>query len=173
MNTLSYGLLSMLSYAPFSGYDLMQKIQPFWPAKHSQIYPLLAQLERDGYIQHELVVQPDKPDKKVHSLTDRGREALAQWLSQPACPPVTRDELSLKIFCMNEGDPVDIQRLLEQRVEYCREKLVWFHAKSELYAHERMDSSPGIVLLMRRALFSFQSELDWAEWALKELRGEG
>jgi DNA-binding PadR family transcriptional regulator len=91
MNTLSYGLLSLLSHSPLSGYDLMLRIQPFWPAKHSQIYPLLANLEKEEQVTFELVAQSDKPDKKVYSITNKGIDSLREWLSVPASDPVMRD----------------------------------------------------------------------------------
>lgn len=169
MNTLAYGLLSLLSRSADSGYDLMLKIKPFWPAKHSQIYPLLAQLESDGLVQHVLVVQTDKPDKKVYSLTDKGKEALRAWLGVPADDPVTRDELTLKLYCMDQGDPADIRLLLEQRVAYCNERLKWLQAKIEAYKSPPNASPLPVVLLIQKARFYYQSDLEWAEWALQQV----
>src|SRR5947209_1196915 len=83
INTLSYGLLSLLTQKPCTGYDLMGKINLFWPAGHGQIYPLLAKLEQDGLITFERVEQTEKPDKKVYTLTDKGGDALKMWLTSP------------------------------------------------------------------------------------------
>jgi PadR family transcriptional regulator AphA len=98
MNTLSFGLLCILATDNYTGYELMLKIQPFWQAKHSQIYPLLAALEKDGLVQYEEVVQSDKPDKKIYSITEKGQSELKQWIAQPSAEPVTRDEMLLKAF---------------------------------------------------------------------------
>ncbi|MBM7567807.1 PadR family transcriptional regulator [Paenibacillus sacheonensis] len=169
MNTLSYGLLSLLSNSADSGYDLMRKIQPFWPAKHSQIYPLLAQLESGGYVQHTLVVQSDKPDKKVYSITPIGKEALRSWLTEPACEPNTRDELVLKLYCMEQGELADIRRLLETRVAYSQDKLAWLQAKLEVYSLQQPPPPLGTLLLMKKAEYHFESDLSWSEWALRQL----
>lgn len=168
MNTLAYGLLSLLSHAPYSGYDLMLKIQPFWPAKHSQIYPLLAQLEANDYVRHVLVAQTDKPDKKVYSLTDTGRDVLRSWLSKPADEPVTRDELTFKLYCMDEGSPADIRRLLELRNAYYRDRLQWLQGKLEFYQNQET-LTLGIVLLLQKACLTIQADLQWSEWALEQL----
>lgn len=64
MNTLSYGLLALLSANSLSGYELTQNIKPLWRAGHSQIYPLLMSMEQQGYITFKLIEQTDKPDKK-------------------------------------------------------------------------------------------------------------
>jgi hypothetical protein len=42
LNTLSFGLLSLLNKNSRTGYELMRQIHLFWQVKHSQIYPLLA-----------------------------------------------------------------------------------------------------------------------------------
>ncbi|WP_308637490.1 PadR family transcriptional regulator [Paenibacillus silvisoli] len=172
MNTLAYGLLSMLSCSPDSGYDLMLKLQSLWPAKHSQIYPLLSQMESDGYVRHVLVPQTDKPDKKVYSLTDMGRDALRAWLAVPANEPVIRDELALKLFAMDQGNPEDIKRQLELRVQYCRDRIHWLNRKIEVYMQKEPPPSRGLLLLMQRGRFSSESDLEWAEWALAQLREE-
>src|ERR1700694_3891192 len=98
INTLAYGLLSLLTQKPYTGYDLMGKINLFWPAGHGQIYPLLAKLEQDGLITFERVEQTEKPDKKVYTLTDKGGDALKMWLTSPTAEPSIRDELMLKSF---------------------------------------------------------------------------
>ncbi|WP_152619309.1 PadR family transcriptional regulator [Cohnella kolymensis] len=129
MNTLSYGLLSFLTQSSFSGYDLMLKIQPFWPAKHSQIYPLLANLEKEEYVRYEHVAQSDKPDKKVYSLTEKGTQALQQWLAEPASDPVTRDELMLKAYCLSLVEPRIARKLFTGRLEHYRAKMRSFEEK--------------------------------------------
>ncbi|NBD25206.1 PadR family transcriptional regulator [Paenibacillus glycinis] len=169
MNTLSYGLLSLLSHAADSGYDLMLKIQPFWPAKHSQIYPLLAQLESGGYVQHKLVVQTDKPDKKIYSITDKGLNALRNWLTLPTDEPVTRDELVLKIFCMEQGDTADILHMLETRLAYYQDQLQWLQSKKETYAQLNPSPSLGIILLMQKGEFSVKADLEWTQWAMRQV----
>src|SRR6266540_3339697 len=98
MNTLSYGLLCLLTRGSRSGYELMQQIEPFWQANHSQIYPLLAMLEKEGLVQFQLVPQSDKPDKKVYSITSQGEATLQSWIIEPTDGPVIRDELILKTY---------------------------------------------------------------------------
>lgn len=183
LNTLAYGLLSILSQSSFSGYDLMLRTQPFWPAKHSQIYPLLACLEQDGYVSYEHVAQSDKPDKKVYSLTDRGRDALREWLSEPAADPVTRDELMLKTYCLSYTDPRGARRLYEERLSYYRKRLQ-HHEERVAYLKERgdfpADGSPppfdsprfGAYLLMEKAVRSTRANVEWTEWALRLLPSE-
>ncbi|MFC5699657.1 PadR family transcriptional regulator [Cohnella faecalis] len=179
MNTLSYGLLSLLSLNPQSGYDLMHRIQPFWPAKHSQIYPLLSCLEKEGLVQFETVAQTDKPDKKVYSVTESGRDALRKWLSEPTDAPALRDALMLKIFCISLSNPDAARALIEERAGYYRCKLDIFKEKLETIREkaslEEEDApvfgSPyfGSYVLVQRALSSSRSDLNWCEWVVSLL----
>jgi PadR family transcriptional regulator AphA len=177
MNTLSYGLMSLLSQTSLSGYDLMLKLQFFWPAKHSQIYPLLAQLEKDEHVRYEIIAQSDKPDKKVYSLTDKGIAALQQWLSEPASDPVIRDELMLKTFCMSLVDKNIARSLFVNRLEHYqlrmrlyKEKILKLHQKEGWSTDEIPPfSSPqfGVYILIHKATKNCQMNIDWCEWVLK------
>jgi PadR family transcriptional regulator AphA len=179
MNTLSYGLLSLLSQSALSGYDLMLRIQPFWPAKHSQIYPLLAQLEREEQVRYELIAQSDKPDKKVYTLTDKGIDSLRHWLSEPASDPVTRDELYLKSLCLFLVDPAVSRALFENRLQVYKSKQLLLHDKiAQLEKTGQLApgaipaySSPqfGGYILLTKAIRVNETNLEWCEWALKQI----
>ncbi|CAI6082778.1 PadR family transcriptional regulator [Cohnella sp. JJ-181] len=182
MNTLSYGLLSLLAQSSFSGYDLMLRIQPFWPAKHSQIYPLLAKLEKEDYISCELVPQRDKPDKKVYSLTAKGKEALKAWFDQPAAEPALRDEMMLKVFCLSYAKNESARNMLAGRLAYHEErhqtyelKLAQLREKPE-WPEEGLPSPKhplfGAYLLTRKAIMTNEANRAWCEWALSLLPEE-
>ncbi len=177
MNTLSYGLLSILSQASFSGYDLMLRTQPFWPAKHSQIYPLLARLVKEEYVRFEHVAQSDKPDKKVYSLTDKGEQALREWLREPAGDPVTRDELMLKAYCLSYTDPEGATRLFAERLEYYRKKrssLEDTARRLRVQGDFPVDGTAppfeskrfGTYILLEKALRTVRMNIEWTEWTL-------
>jgi PadR family transcriptional regulator AphA len=182
MNTLSYGLLSLLAFTDMSGYDLMLHIQPFWPAKHSQIYPQLAQLEKEGFVRFEEICQTDKPDKKVYSLTDKGNEVLLEWVSESADAPIVKDEFLLKTYCMPKGDPNTAKRLFEERADFYRGRLKLYDEKwakvRERY-HLAEDEVPGFAspafgsyLLLTKAIASSKNDLAWCEWVLGLLKEE-
>lgn len=176
MNTLSYGLLSLLSHSSLSGYDLTLRIQPFWPAKHSQIYPLLAQMEKDDQVTFELVAQSDKPDKKVYSITEKGIDSLREWLSEPASDPVLRDELMLKAYCVTLVDPAISRNLFRSRLEHYRNNLLRYKdkiryvQKSGNIGEDEVPSyrSPqfGAYILLNKALMSCRTNIEWCEWVL-------
>lgn len=179
MNTLSYGLLSLLSKNSRTGYELMQHIQPFWPAKHSQIYPLLAQLEQKGCVEFVHVPQSDKPDKKVYTLTDTGLKALQEWIGLPTDAPVTRDEFALKVYCIGLVSKSEALKMLVEREDF-------YIKKKEAYtqAYERLASQSGKPLeelemhenlfgnyvLLRKAIRKLDADLEWCEWMKTKLK---
>ena len=176
MNTLAYGLLSLLTHSPLSGYDLTQRIQPFWPAKHSQIYPLLARLEKYGMVSCELIQQSDKPDKKVYSIQEKGFEALREWLTVPASDPVMRDELMLKAFCVSHVDPTVSRDLFAARLEHYRAKLLRLEDKirgvRQLANADEAETPPydspffGPYIMLNKGLMVCRTNIEWCEWVL-------
>ncbi|MBD0382110.1 PadR family transcriptional regulator [Paenibacillus sedimenti] len=178
MNTLSYGLLSLLNRNSRTGYELMQHIQPFWQAKHSQIYPLLAQLEQKGHVQFVHVPQSDKPDKKVYSLTELGREALRQWILKPTDEPVTRDELMLKVYCIGLVDRDQARKVIEDREVFYRQRLLKFEKSYEQLqqnCEKRLDElglqDPQFshYVLLHKALARVKGDLAWCDWVKAKL----
>jgi PadR family transcriptional regulator AphA len=179
MNTLSYGLLGLLTRRELSGYDLMLEIQHFWQANHSQIYPLLAMLEKKQLVQFVLVPQTDKPDKKVYSITDAGLSALKEWIGNPTPEPATRDELLLKTCCIWLSDKPAAHRLFADRSAMYREKQVLFNNKLQKLKQECSDpkeyldiASPkfGLYILMEKGVRNAQSNIEWCEWAISLLQ---
>jgi DNA-binding PadR family transcriptional regulator len=77
----------MLTDGDASGYDMKKCFESsfghFFPAGYGSIYPALSTLARNGHVEFELVPQDGKPDRKVYSITDKGREALLDGLDNP------------------------------------------------------------------------------------------
>ena len=84
---LPHAILVSLCEQAGSGYELAHRfdrsIGYFWSATHQQIYRTLRAMEDDGWVSAELVVQRDRPDKKVYTVSDTGRAELARWIAAP------------------------------------------------------------------------------------------
>jgi DNA-binding PadR family transcriptional regulator len=94
--------LGMLTDGPASGYDLKKCFESsfghFFPAGYGSIYPALATLARNGMVEFEEVPQEGKPDRKVYSITEAGRQALMEGLSNPRPTHKVRSEF-LAMMC--------------------------------------------------------------------------
>lgn len=118
----SYALLALLKeFGPLTSYEikgaLESSIQNFWPVPHTTAYEEPARLAEAGYLSAEQ--EEGGRRRRVYSLTEKGREALAAWADEPiAAPPQLRDELMLKVFAGADPKP-----LLEPRFAWHRAKL--------------------------------------------------
>lgn len=118
----SYAVLGLIGYLqPCSPYDLKryleQSVENFWPVPHTTFYAEPARLASAGYL--EVEQDPGGRRRKLYRLTEKGRRALAEWVSSPeAAQPQIRDELVLKLFLGADPRP-----LLDSRVAWHKAKL--------------------------------------------------
>ena len=177
MNALAYALLSMLYRKPFSGYDLKKMMELFWQAKHSQIYPLLAKLEREELVTFELISQSSKPDKKIYSITDKGMAMLKSWIvDEPAAVPVMRDEFLVKLYAIGLTDPATARRIFDDRLLAKKVAIARLQKEIDLMESQKDDSLTDITnkqfgryLLYKRKLRLEEEEIEWVYWALSLL----
>ena len=106
--SLDHAILGFLQYGPASGYDLKAifdlSVQHFWPADQSQIYRTLSRMEADGWVSAQTVAQDGRPDKKVYSVSARGRSELHDWLGTAIPMDTLRSELGVKMRGASYGD---------------------------------------------------------------------
>jgi PadR family transcriptional regulator, regulatory protein AphA len=118
----SHAVLAVLAeFGEMTSYDLKQamesSIQNFWPVPHTTAYEEPARLAAAGYLSARQ--EEGGRRRRIYSLTEAGREALAQWAGEPeTAPPQLRDEVMLKVFA--GADP---RALEEDRVAWHRAKL--------------------------------------------------
>ena len=104
-----YALLGFLSRGPQSGYDIKKAMGEstghFWSESYGQIYPNLKKLSAAGLATSETERQEGKPDKKVYTITSKGRETLLEWLTEPPSRTPPRNEFLLKLFFAHRATP--------------------------------------------------------------------
>jgi len=166
-------LLAFLAREPGSGYDVMLKIQPFWQAKHSQIYPLLAQMEENELLTSYWIKQSEKPDKKIYSITDSGIRKLKEWMYMPLPDPITRDELSMKTFCMWMTDRDNAIEIVETRKAYFTRRLESFNNMLQKIPEEKRTFGNREFydyILIQKGIFNAKAGQDWCNWVLGMLK---
>jgi DNA-binding PadR family transcriptional regulator len=102
LSPTSYIVLGLLAAAGASTpYALKQgvagSIGHFWSVPHSQLYAEPERLARAGLVTEER--EPGGRRRRVYAITERGREALAGWLTDGGTRlPELRDDGLLKLF---------------------------------------------------------------------------
>ena len=85
--SLRHGLLGLINYKPMTGYELNKEfgesLAHFWHVRSQQIYKELDIMEKNGWLISERVMQSEKPNKRIYSITVEGKAEFINWLSSP------------------------------------------------------------------------------------------
>lgn len=113
----AFAVLGCLLPGPAHGYQLGKRLSsglgPIWHIAPSQLYSLLARLEREGLIQGHLEPQGARPPRRVFSLTPAGRHAFWDWATSPVRHARdVRLELLAKLYFLHRHAPERIPALL-------------------------------------------------------------
>lgn len=132
--SLSHALLGLISYKPSTGYELRTtfsgSVQFFWNATLPQIYRTLNQMESQGLLTVKVEPQDGKPNRKIYSITDEGRNELMRWLaSKPEIAP-ERNPLLLKVFFGRMANPEALKNIIAGCQEYHRKLIKQYETET-------------------------------------------
>ena len=169
-------LLGLLAIEPMSGYDLGQVIRAsvghIWNESYGQIYPNLKRLAAEGFVAAKTERQKGKPDRRIYSITDKGRERLVKWLALPPQPEIARNEFLLKLF-FGERIPTEIligwvKRMIESESAALRE--FTRVEREDIAQNQHYPGAPYWKMAARFGQLELKAHLKWAEETLAELR---
>ncbi len=168
-------LLGLLAIQPMSGYDLgltiRESVGHFWNESYGQIYPNLKKLAREGFVSSKAERQKGKPDRRIYSVTEKGRERLTQWLAVPPQPEIPRSELLLKLF-FGEQVPAEVligyvERMAEER-RALLEQLEQVE-RDEIDKNQHYPGAPYWRMAAHFGQMEMKAHLRWANETLAEL----
>ena len=112
--------LGMLTDGPASGYDMKKCFESsfghFFPAGYGSIYPALATLARNRMVEFEEIPQEGKPDRKVYSITELGREELMKGLANPDPSHKIRSEFLATLWFAHLMSNEQIEDLIDRKL---------------------------------------------------------
>ncbi|OBI89204.1 PadR family transcriptional regulator [Mycobacterium asiaticum] len=182
--SLRDAVLAALLEGESSGYDLAKEfdasVANFWMATPQQLYRELDRLAEQGLIQARVVHQERRPNKRMYSLTDAGRDAIRQFTARAPRPSAIRDELMIKVAAADAGN-------LRAVCDSVAERLQWAVAKLERYERLRarllagrteddyvaQTDRVGPYLTLLRGIAFEQENVRWAERALAIMERRG
>lgn len=165
---LEHALLVALSERPASGLELTHRFEKslgfFWHATHQQIYRVLARMEADGWVTVEVVEQPGRPHKRVHTPSAAGREALAGWLAAPMPLESFRSEVAVKLRGASYGDRAAVlDHLSEARADHALRLATYLEMEQQQFPHpDRLDEAHRDRWLVLRG--GIRLEQFWIDW---------
>ncbi|NCB00139.1 MAG: DUF4180 domain-containing protein [Clostridia bacterium] len=109
--SIQYIILGYLNVGSKTGYELKKAIaaHPFlpWSGNNNQIYKSLMELDNQGFVESETVIQRMAPNKKIYKITNPGRALLKHWLYEPFLPAEFSHPLLVKLQFADLLKPAD------------------------------------------------------------------
>jgi DNA-binding PadR family transcriptional regulator len=181
---LRNAVMAALLEGEASGYDLAKgfeaSVANFWMATPQQLYRELERMAGEGLVSARVVQQERRPNKRLFSLTEAGREVLRAYVSEgPAKPLAIRDELMVKVQCVDIGDTDGIEAVraaVAERVERATAKLARYQRMRERMLAGRTEDEylataerVGPYLTLQGGMALERANLQWGETVLKRL----
>jgi len=182
--SLRHGLLGLINYEPMTGYDTVkefnQSLAFFWTATPQHIYKELDTMEKSGWLISERIMQTEKPNKRVYSITELGKKVLVDWVSRPEegvnAFMKGKNPFLMRLAFAGEGsDENALQMLYEFRNQYLSfaetlgdvDKIL---AESEATVSPKSMKYWRIVAM--HGEYVRKARLEWAEKAISILENE-
>ncbi|MDO5349810.1 MAG: PadR family transcriptional regulator [Lachnospiraceae bacterium] len=176
MRTLKYAILGLLMERPMAGYDIMkafsEKLNEFWYAKHSQIYPELKRLEEEGLVSCQVRLTGEVMEKKFYTITPAGIADFRQWLDcETPLEPTPKDVFRLKTFFsqfLSRESQIGLTqsqiRLHEERLSHLLEEFGKFPS-----VPAPNDSRLGDYMILEHGVMREQMTIQWLNHCLDYL----
>lgn len=180
--SLKHGILGLLNYSSMTGYELDKVFKDslafFWTAQTTQVYRELSQMEKNGWVQSETVIQTDRPNKKIYSITKLGRQELVQWLENPELEQEisTKSAFLMRVFFGGELSLAQNIETLERYRGYVAEALKGMERVSlNVESYQKEDGLPANKTIYWRATVLFgqyymEACLRWVEEVIDLLK---
>jgi DNA-binding PadR family transcriptional regulator len=127
---LRHAVLAALLDGEYSGYQLAKifdvSVSNYWHAVPQQLYTELSKLESEGLIKGRQVIQHDRPNKRVYTVTPAGMDELERFATVPTKPGIIREDLLVLVQAV---DHISVKPIIEQ----LEERALAAEAKVELF----------------------------------------
>lgn len=154
--------LAALQFGGASGYEIKKMFEEglfshIHESSFGSIYPALARLVAEGLAECQALAQEKRPDKKVYSITEKGRQALVQALMRPPAPDRCRSDFLVTLIFSPLLPLAHVQRLVEDRIAWHRAVVAMIEACRDEAA------SPGLRLIQGAGIAIHSAAADYLE----------
>jgi DNA-binding PadR family transcriptional regulator len=172
VNQTETAVLGALSVAPMTGYALREAIREvlghFWSESFGQIYPTLADLERERLVKRR---GSSRPGSSTFAITAAGRARLTELLGQPIQPVPPRNGLMLRLFFGRHLGPGACHALISEARADAQHRLAQYQAiRHQLEADtSHHQDHPYWLLTVSAGEHTARAAIAWADQALTAL----
>jgi PadR family transcriptional regulator AphA len=166
---IELALLGFLRESPQHGYQIHQMVSDpnglgtVWRLKQSQLYALLAKLEKDGFIEGELEIQEEaRPPRRIYQLTATGQATYENWLQSPVnVPRLMRQEFMAKLYFARKEGKAQVKILIDSQRQICQKWL-------DTLPNKDVKSSSFNGLIYQYRIRQIRATLAWLDTCLEE-----
>ena len=169
---LRHAVLAALLGGEYSGYQLAKifdlDVSNFWHAVPQQLYSELSKLEAEGLISGRRIIQHDRPNKRVYTVTQSGLDELERFAATPAKPGIVRDNLLVMVQAVDHISASSVIEQLDERAKVAAARIEHFERTlerlrgdmdEETYLREGSPIGPYLTCLR-----GLRFEQEWYEW---------
>lgn len=179
VNKTQYAILGILTIAPMSGYDIKKYIETsigfFWNENYGHLYPILKRLELEDAVIKEKEVNEFGPDRNVYTITQKGKDKLLDWLSEPPKDTPIRNEMLFKLF-FGRLIPIDenINRIKKEKENKIQRLKSLREIETGLRKDIQVDKTKSKrlkyqLLTILRGIYALEADLSWCDECLRIL----
>ena len=167
-------ILGLLSHEELTGYEIKRRIDSslsyFWGASYGSIYPTLNSLVDDGLAEKRSDEQSAR-NKQIYNITEKGREHLKKWLSEPVPRDELRYETLLKLFFGNEAGPKITSEHINAFMEKTAKSLEMLkNIREDLNDHINEDTSHRYYMMtVEFGICTYEAYLKFCKEAVSKL----
>jgi DNA-binding PadR family transcriptional regulator len=119
-------ILGFLMRGSKTGYELKQyfsiSFSFFSGLSYGSIYPALRRMSHQGLVTMQEERQANAPDRKVYTITEKGREAFLEALRAPLIPSTSKSPFLMRLFFFADLPPEDRVTMVRDHLEAVREQ---------------------------------------------------
>lgn len=163
--SVKHALMALLFKKPMHGYELRaafdDMVYALWPLNPGQVYSTLDRLARDELVTFRRIEQDDRPDRKVYTLTERGREEFLEWVKESEIPDnLLRRDFYFKLICMQTAGVEGTKEVISQE----RKRLYKVTRELDDFASNLDPEKDQLMLLLvEGGLLELEAQLKWLD----------
>ena len=170
---LEYIILGVLCREALTGYDIRKRIEGgigmFYKASFGSIYPLLAKLASQGYVEYQEVVTGKKRTKS-YTITAEGKEYFQHWLESDEIADNSMEAFMSKVFFF---DHLSIE-VATSKIDSYQQRLIQYHEQlvEKKKSFEQLPHQDNFYYKLSTLYFGIcklQGIIEWCE-TVKERR---
>ena len=155
--------LGVLDRGDATGYEIKKLFEEgpfshFYEAGYGSIYPALNRLSEEGMVTFTEMEQDKRPDKKVYSITRRGRDELLRALRAYPGRDRLRSEFLFMLTLADHMPTEHVADIIDERLAWYRENIARMESCGEAGQRPAQDFVRGFGLAIYRAASAYLEE---------------